>query len=258
MTSQEKKDLRKRINHGWNISAEGFSNFITEDLSNTKKKIWYELLLEQVPREGKLNILDVGTGPGFFAILLSMAGHNVVGIDASEEMIKEATKNASDVNVNPEFLLMDSQRLTFADETFDMIVNRNVVWTLDRPKSAYSCWYRALKKGGRLVVFDGDWLADCRDDEIKQQRARDREEYVKKYGEPQVSYSDNKYEMARGWRVDLPLAKEERPKWDINTLNDIGFRNVNNTFIYDRVCDAKEKILYKNCSIFMLTGDKIY
>ena len=42
----------------------------------------------------KMNILDVGTGPGFFAIILTLAGHNVVGIDITEEMIQRAKVNA--------------------------------------------------------------------------------------------------------------------------------------------------------------------
>lgn len=33
-----------------------------------------------------MKILDVGTGPGFFAIIMSLAGHEVTAIDCTQAM----------------------------------------------------------------------------------------------------------------------------------------------------------------------------
>ena len=51
---------------------------------------WRELILEHAPKKECLRILDVGTGPGFFAINLALAGHKVTAIDVTEHMIWHA------------------------------------------------------------------------------------------------------------------------------------------------------------------------
>ena len=48
---------------------------------------------------------------------------------------------------------MDSHQLSFDDNTFDLLINRNVTWTLYDPEQAYKEWYRVLKPGGRLLIL---------------------------------------------------------------------------------------------------------
>ncbi|WP_026478675.1 class I SAM-dependent methyltransferase [Alkaliphilus transvaalensis] len=247
-------NLKDKVEEGWKISAEGYSEFIKDELSNEQKEKWTSIILENAPKEGKLKILDVGTGPGFFSTILSLAGHDVVGIDASEDMIKCAIVNAKMAGATPEFVVMDSHDVTFPDESFDMIISRNVVWTLVNPKGVYKDWLRLLKKGGRVLVFDADWLADCRDESVKLQREKDREEYIKVYGEPKVSYKDA--EKARGWRVELPLASEVRPNWDIKTMEELGYSSVKHRIISDRVYDEERLLLNRSVPMFMVQGDK--
>mgnify|MGYP000854756287 CR=1 FL=1 len=246
--------LKQKVEEGWKISAEGYSEFIKDELNNGEKEIWTNLILENAPKEGKLKILDVGTGPGFFSIILSLAGHDVIGIDASEDMIKCAKENAEKAGVSPMFRVMDSHCVTFPDESFDLIVSRNVVWTLVSPQSAYRDWLRLLKKGGRVLVFDADWLGDCRDVSLKAQREKDRLEYTKNYGEPRVSYKDA--EKARGWRVNLPLASEIRPDWDLKTMEKVGYGSIKCTIVSDRVYDKPRLLLNRSVPMFMVQGDK--
>ncbi|MBO7173101.1 MAG: class I SAM-dependent methyltransferase, partial [Burkholderiaceae bacterium] len=119
-------DLKAKIIHGWDISAKGYSeNVVQDDFVEPGKSIWTNLILEKAPRAGALKILDVGTGPGVFATNLSLAGHEVTAIDFSAAMLKEARKNSAQYGANPDYLLMDSENLTFPENTFDMIVARN-------------------------------------------------------------------------------------------------------------------------------------
>ena len=74
-------NISKRVKKGWQISAQGYSGFIKEELNNYQRDIWTKLILEHAPSKEKMDILDVGTGPGFFAIILTISGHHVVGID---------------------------------------------------------------------------------------------------------------------------------------------------------------------------------
>ena len=84
-----------------------------------------------------MKILDIGTGPGVFAVILNLAGHDTTGIDISPNMLQEAGKNAEKYGASPRFLLMDCEEPEFDDCTFDMIVSRNVVWIMQKPEKAY-------------------------------------------------------------------------------------------------------------------------
>ena len=87
-------DLQVLVESNWTDSAENYSNIIQKELNSFKKSAWTKLIMEHAPRKEKLNILDVGTGPGFFAIILTLAGHNVTAIDCTGDMIGQAKNNA--------------------------------------------------------------------------------------------------------------------------------------------------------------------
>ncbi|PKM75442.1 MAG: class I SAM-dependent methyltransferase, partial [Firmicutes bacterium HGW-Firmicutes-17] len=46
------------------------------------------------------------------------------------------------------------------DNSYDVVINRHLVWTLPHPKKAIAEWVRVLKPGGRLIIIDGDWFHD--------------------------------------------------------------------------------------------------
>lgn len=246
--------LEERIKEGWDISAEGYSGFIQDELLGYQKEAWTRLILANTPREGKLKILDAGTGPGFFSIIMSLAAHHVIGVDVSKEMINCGKENALRAGVVPQFMVMDSQKTEFEDGSFDLVISRNLVWTLPKPEAAYQEWYRVLNKGGRLLVFDSDWLKECRDPGHKAAVEKDREEYEKLYGPRKVSYKDE--EKARGWKEGLPLVEHSRPGWDLETLCSLGFRNVTSEVVSERVYDEKRLLLNRSNPMFMVRGDK--
>ena len=45
------------------------------------------------------------------------------------------------------FEVMDAENPDFADETFDVIVSRNLTWTLPDAAGAYKEWIRVSEKG---------------------------------------------------------------------------------------------------------------
>ena len=46
----------------------------------------------RAPQE--ITVLDAGTGPGFFAVILAEASYKVTAIDAAPAMLAEAKRNA--------------------------------------------------------------------------------------------------------------------------------------------------------------------
>ena len=253
-------ELKKRIRHGWDISARGYSDLIQEDFYDERKYSWLDTILENSPQKDDMKILDTGCGPGFFSIILSEAGFDVTGIDLSSQMIIEAEKNAEAMETDAIFKVMDIQHPDFEDDTFDLIVSRNVVWSLSEPESAYKNWFRILKPGGRLLVFDGDHLKDLREPEGESGNPHDIyiDEYKKLYGkEPKCSYSKEDYEEARGWRRDLPLVDKKRPEWDEELCKSIGFVNVKTEWVNEKVFTEKKDIyLNTNTPHFLLREDK--
>ena len=101
--------------------------------------------------------LDIGTGTGQFAVYLARGGFDVTGIDISAAMIAEARRYAADLRLQIDFMTGDAESLDFADRTFDVVVSRNLLWTLPRPHQALMEWRRVLKPGGRLMLSDGFW-----------------------------------------------------------------------------------------------------
>jgi ubiquinone/menaquinone biosynthesis C-methylase UbiE len=211
----------KQTQKRWNEAAERYSASINGELAAKKERqAWTALIQRNAPREGPLDVLDIGTGPGFFAIILSHAGHKVTAIDCTPGMIEQAKINFQKENVKPALHLMDSHKLDFADNTFDMIVNRNVTWTLYEPEAAYREWKRVLKPGGKLLIFDAPWYMNLFDEATGIAYRKKFREYYEQYGnlpERPVMHKLEDYWMR------LPLVGVPRPQWDKTVLTKLSF-----------------------------------
>ena len=70
-----KHDIKESIQERWEHSAKGYSDGIQQDFDAKVVETWQNLILHHTALTDKpLEILDVGTGPGYFATILSMAG----------------------------------------------------------------------------------------------------------------------------------------------------------------------------------------
>jgi arsenite methyltransferase len=120
------------------------------------------------------SILDVGCGPGFYcAELLEEVGSNgrVVGLDGSPQMLKLAAHRCGD-SANVEFHEADATALPVKDAGFDGVVCVQVLEYVPDTSAALREFYRALRPGGRVVVWDTDWatLSWHSDDPARMQR----------------------------------------------------------------------------------------
>lgn len=104
-------------------------------------------------------MLDVGCGPGFFcAELLEEVGSSgaVVGIDASPQMLSLARRRCES-HGNAAFQEADATALPVEDASFDGALCVQVLEYVREYPSALAELYRALRPGGRAVVWDTDW-----------------------------------------------------------------------------------------------------
>ena len=154
-------DIQERINQYWSMRADEFSDAQLAELKEYKRMNWTEQIKRALPDKKRIRALDLGTGAGFFSIILHDLNCEVVGIDYSQEMINHAIMNSEKLNCNDIwFLRMDAQALEFPDESFDFIFTRNVTWTLPDPEKAYQEMIRVLAPGGRLYFEVGIGQAD--------------------------------------------------------------------------------------------------
>ena len=87
----------------WTDRAHSYSAQNLAEMNDWRRDAWRELILEHAPKKECLRILDVGTGPGFFAINLALAGHKVTAIDVTEHMIWHAKRNAKSYGAEVDF-----------------------------------------------------------------------------------------------------------------------------------------------------------
>ena len=152
----------------WNTRADGYSKSVMEEMEDAQKEgtYWKTLLDKYLPKADNPKVLDLGCGPGFFTMMLGQRGCQMTAFDYSDGMLNQAKQNAASAGVTAEFVQGDAQKLPFEDETFDMIVTRNLTWNLEHPEKAYREWLRVLKRGGgiwnytainNLINMDGEY-----------------------------------------------------------------------------------------------------
>ena len=93
-------------------------------------------------------ILDMGCGTGVNTYDLYRKSRDVVGIDLSSWAINKAKENFPEVN----FQVMNSEKTSFPDNHFDIIVNTGLIQYLENPSLTVKEMYRILKPGGIIIV----------------------------------------------------------------------------------------------------------
>lgn len=188
-------------------------------------------------------VLDVGCGTGAMGLTLAVRGHEVCGIDFSENMLAHARENARALGVAVEYRQALADGLPFASGSFDAVVHRNVLWCLSDPDAAMEQWAQALRPGGLLIYFDSDWYGYLHDAERAALRARE-------YGSGPVA---NAGDMERA-AYDLPLTWEERPAWDCAHLPEHGFRVLEARDVSADVWTPEERVRMSFAPQFMVVA----
>ena len=91
----ENREIEDRVVRYWTVRSHDFGTIRKNELGNAMGRRWLEELEAGLPQGRPLRILDVGTGTGFFAILMARLGHRVTGIDLTPAMLEEASATAA-------------------------------------------------------------------------------------------------------------------------------------------------------------------
>lgn len=208
--------IEQRVKNYWTARSHDFGTVRKNELESDMGKRWLEEIEHHLPK-GKLDILDVGTGTGFFAILLARLGHRVTGIDLTPAMIAESRALAGSMGLDIDFRQMNAQELSFEEERFDVVISRNLTWTLPEPQKAYSQWYRVLKKGGVLLNYDADYAENVRSESTQNCSVAPDSPYG------HVGMTEKLREENDAITLALDIGKK-RPEWDAQVLRELGVR----------------------------------
>lgn len=209
------EEIEKRILDYWTVRAHDFGVVRRNEIHDGISGRWSAELCSLLPKR-RLRILDVGTGTGYFAVLLGARGHEVTGIDLTPAMLDEARALADDRGVNARFEVMDAQSLSFPDNSFDAVVTRNLTWTLPEPEQAYAEWLRVLKPGGVLLNFDASYGDNVRNNEKNGTHLPVGEIYGHCGITPQLEAENALITLS------MPVSEKKRPEWDAELLKTLG------------------------------------
>lgn len=223
--------VQERINRYWSQRAEEFSGLRMKEYEGVMRHNYKNIISGCLPLTANGRALDLGTGAGFFSLLLSELGWNVTAIDYSDEMLMNAKGNAENCGFREiSFLRMDAQKLSFPDEFFSLIVSRNVTWSLPAPEKAYAEMVRVLQPGGAILNFDANYARAFKEIEERGEKPQHPTQTQAQLRERnEIAYS-------------LSIAREKRPLWDVELLARLGLQRFEIDLDVDRrVCAGSTK-----------------
>ena len=211
-------EIGQRVKDYWTQRSHDFGTVRKNELENEMGQRWLHEIERFLPEGRSLDILDVGTGTGFFAVLLAQQGHRVEGIDLTPAMLEEARTLAKQRNLDITFREMDAQNLAYPDDTFDVVISRNLTWTLPDPERAYASWFRVLKPGGVLLNFDADYAAHVRSHSVQNRKVAPDSPYG------HVGMTDALQQENDAITLSMDIG-QARPEWDEEVLTRVGFQS---------------------------------
>jgi len=113
-------------------------------------------ILDLQKEKGKLNILDLGCGPGLYSEIFAKKGHNVTGVDISKNSIDYAKKSAHDKGLDIKYINASYLDIKLDAQTYDLVM---IIYTdlgVLNPKEREGLLkmvFQVLKKGG-VFIFD--------------------------------------------------------------------------------------------------------
>jgi ubiquinone/menaquinone biosynthesis C-methylase UbiE len=105
-----------------------------------------------------LHILDIGCGTGQFAarVLAHLPDSQIWGLDLSGGMLQRAAKRRVDFGGRLHLVCGDSEKLPFADDSFDAVTCSHSFHHYPRQDRVLGEVHRVLRPDGKLLLVDGD------------------------------------------------------------------------------------------------------
>jgi len=118
---------------------------------------WRKKVVDIVAKKNPENILDIATGTGDLAILMtSTSAKKIVGLDLSVGMLEVGKKKIASQNLSDkiEMVVGDSENIPFPDNYFDAITVSFGIRNFETLEKGLAEIYRVLKPNGVFVILE--------------------------------------------------------------------------------------------------------
>lgn len=110
---------------------------------------WQAVGIELLPPG---NVLEIGHGPGHALTRLLREGRSAIGVDASSQMSRRASRRLARAGLARPLLRAQAQSLPLASETFDGVISTFPSAYILDPRTTAEAW-RVLRPGGAWIVL---------------------------------------------------------------------------------------------------------
>jgi demethylmenaquinone methyltransferase/2-methoxy-6-polyprenyl-1,4-benzoquinol methylase len=132
-------------------------DFLSSFFSFGLDRVWRKRLVSLLKLKKGEEVLDVCTGTGKLAFLLSRKvgeGGSVLGVDFSREMLVEAAKKLNGGLSNVSFEYSDAKDLNFPENSFDAVTVSFGMRNIPDTAAALREAYKVLRPGGRFCCLE--------------------------------------------------------------------------------------------------------
>ena len=212
------------ISQYWATRAEGYSDRTVDEFTGSRGLMWEKRLKKALNEAPAGDVVDIGCGPGLFALIAARCGRRTTGIDVTPEMIERARGNHKKLapNLAASFLIGDAAHLPFDDASVACIISRYVIWNLPDPVAALTEFMRVLMPGGVLFYVDGNHYRYLTDTKWAELHAK----LTPVYGHEDRFVKGVDTSPMERIAAGLPLTAVDRPEWDRDALKSLGYRKI--------------------------------
>ena len=145
--------------HGRTLHSGSLYDLGNKILFLGREQSFREYIIDLAELQPGESVLDVGCGTGTLTILAKQRlgqSSEVVGLDASDEMLAVARRKAADKQVSIEFHFAPVEKMPIEDDHFDVVLSSLMLHHLpaETKREGIIEIARVLKPGGRLVAVD--------------------------------------------------------------------------------------------------------
>ncbi len=147
---------KKQVEQMFDNIAGGYDN-MNRVISFGTDAGWKKKILKMIAAKNPENILDIATGTGDLAILMTAtSAKKIVGLDLSEGMLEVGRKKIAAKNLSHkiEMIQGDSENLPFEDNSFDAVTVAYGIRNFENLNKGLEEILRVLKPGGNLVILE--------------------------------------------------------------------------------------------------------
>ena len=211
----------EEIENKWTEASDDYDDIIQRQLSSKRTVSYWTKELKRLLGPEPLRVLEVGCGPGFMSIIAARLGHEVRAVDGSAGMVEKARRNMQHYHQAVEICQEDGVTLPL-EQSYDVILSRDAVWTLYDPEKAFRRWKDVLKPGGKIIYFDGDYRTT--EPTLKNKIRMKIADFLIYVTERKTYESDEK--ESSGIYEKLPFTSQKRPEADFQALKKVRFARI--------------------------------